>query len=76
MVPSAKTRDNGHTVKRRRQPLIIRKHLSTVRVTKHWHRLPQEVVEFPSLEILRSYLDTVLHHWAWMVLLEQGDGTR
>ncbi|KFP51476.1 hypothetical protein N323_01684, partial [Cathartes aura] len=51
---------NGHTLKHRRFPLNIRKHFFTVKVTEHWHRLPREVVESPSLEILKSRLDTVL----------------
>ena len=29
-------------------------------MTEHWSRLPREAVESPSLEILRSHLDTVL----------------
>jgi len=32
-------------------PLNIREHFFTVRVTEHWHRLPREVVESPSLEM-------------------------
>ena len=32
----------------------------SVRVTEHWHRFPREVVESPSLEILKSHLDKVL----------------
>ena len=44
---------------------IIRssQHGFTVRVTKHWHRLPWEVVESPSLEIFKSHLDMVLGNW-------------
>lgn len=32
----------------------IRKHFFTVRVIKHCHRMPREVVDSPSLEIFRS----------------------
>ncbi|KAK4833028.1 hypothetical protein QYF61_027410 [Mycteria americana] len=55
-----RTRDNVHKLKHRRFPLNIRKHFVTVRVTEHQHRLPRKVVESPSLEILKSCLDTVL----------------
>ncbi|KAK1192717.1 RTTN protein, partial [Pygoscelis papua] len=41
----------------RRFPLNIRKHFFTVKVSKHWHRLPREVMVSPSLEILKSCLD-------------------
>jgi len=40
--------------------LNTRKRFLAVRVTEYWHRLPREFVESPSLEILRSCLDTVL----------------
>ena len=39
----------------------------TVRVAKHWNRLFREVVEYQSVEILRTRLDTVLAN-----LLKQG----
>jgi len=45
-----------------------------VRVTEHWHRSPREVVASPSLEILKSHLDTVLGNWPQMALLEQRVG--
>jgi len=39
-----------------------------MRVTKHWHRLPSEAAESPSLEISKIHLHTVQ-----MTLLEQVD---
>ena len=60
VVPGARTRGHGHRQKHRRFPLNIRKQFFTVRVTEHWHRLPREVVESPSLEIFKSHLGTVL----------------
>ena len=60
VVSSERTRGKGHKLKHRRFLLNLRKHFFTVRVTRHWHRLPREVMVSPSLEILKSYLDTVL----------------
>jgi len=60
VVPSDRTRANGHKLKHRRVRLNIRKRFLTLRVPEHWHRLPREVVEFPSLEIFKSRLVIVL----------------
>ena len=32
----------------------------TIRMVKHWHRLPREVVDAPSLEIFKVRLDGAL----------------
>jgi len=48
--------------------LYIKKKSFTVRVVRHWHRLPIVVVDAPSLETLRARLDQALGNliYLWM----------
>jgi len=54
LVPSDRTRGNGHKLKQRKLQMNMRKNFFPLRVTEPWPRLPREVVESPSLEIARS----------------------
>jgi len=59
-------------LKQRKLQLNMRKNFFPLRVTEHWHRLPREVVESPSLEIFKTHLDKVLCSPLQATLLRQG----
>ncbi|KFV45113.1 hypothetical protein N341_08608, partial [Tyto alba] len=51
---------SGFKLKEGRFRLEIRKKFFTMKVVKHWDRLPREVVDAPSLETLKVRLDWAL----------------
>ncbi|KAK4823159.1 hypothetical protein QYF61_026935 [Mycteria americana] len=57
---SDKTRGNGFKLKEGGFRVDIRKKFFMMRVVKHWHRLPREVVDAPSLETLKPLVNIKL----------------
>ncbi|KFR11467.1 hypothetical protein N306_13446, partial [Opisthocomus hoazin] len=51
---------NGSKLTEGRFRLDIGKKFFTMRVVKHWNRLPREAVNTPSLEVLKARLDGAL----------------
>jgi len=69
---SDRTRGNGSKLKEGRSRLDIRKSFFTMRVVKHWPRLPREAVAAPSLAVFKARLDGALSNlgcWKMSLLM-------
>jgi len=71
---SDRTSGNGSKLKEGRFKLDIRKKFFTMRVVRHWPRLPRETVAAPSLAVFKARLDGALSNLVWwkMSLLMAG----
>jgi len=59
LIPD-RTRGNDFKLKEERFSLDVRKKIFTIRMVRHWHRLPGQVVDAPSPETLKVRLNGAL----------------
>lgn len=62
---SNRTREDGFKLKEGNFRLGVRKEFFTHGVVRHWYRLPREVVNAPSLDVLKARLDGTLSSLIW-----------
>jgi len=58
-----RTRGDGFKLKEGRFRLDIRNKFLTMRLVRHWNKLPREVLAAPSLEVSKARLDGALRNW-------------
>ncbi|GAB0187282.1 hypothetical protein GRJ2_001193500 [Grus japonensis] len=69
-----KTRGNGYKLLLGRFQLDTRRKFFTMRIISHWNNLPREATDSPAVDTLKIWLDRVLGHLVWTVLLPRKVG--